>query len=597
MLENGKRTHMRASFEHQYTSNQAHVSNGPCTPPPPALPYYYFLFLSCRVYNSHRFADMFTGQAAVFVAGLAVLVAPAVPPTAVPTATPTAAPTNVPTATACVADRFRGPITGTRGVDAGVLAKTGESSVAECAAKCKPVAACLSFSYRSDTGRCWTFDTASLADDALTTYSVNFAHYYEDPDCFAASAAAPTAVPTVSPTLAPTPLPCTTGEWRSPSECTHLCGGGTVVWTRDVTPEGSQCAPTTETRVCNTQACTPSPTAAGDAWQVLSAACGTADNPLCGYIYNFDECETASLVFKSCPSMCGVCGNTTTITTATTTTASSTTTSATATSTTTTRTSLPHNETCTDDDLCGTLFAYSECFSPVFSVVRDNCPNMCLTCGQESTVPEFRHPESTSTVAPPFDSKKGTTDSSSSAPTPAPTPLPPSPPGAPVQSCLICNKQNKNRPSSITFLYIAGQGQSSNNQGSKAYGALASTFPASATVTMNGQSKSVTDGDQFTIQGSFGADSTVSISGQTINFHTSCSVDLKTGDIYGPLTVLGGGGNVRVRCQSAPFRITSTANLEAALFTTTKNATTHSFRLFVTVAHCSATSVHRRWPT
>ena len=100
-------------------------------------------------------------------------------------------------------------------------------------------------------------------------------------------------------------------------------------------------------------------------------ACDVPDEPLCGYIYNFDECSTAAIVLESCPSMCGLCGATTTTVT---TTVSSSTATGTETSTTTTRTSLLHDEICTDHDLCGTSFAYSECFNPVFAVVRDNCP-------------------------------------------------------------------------------------------------------------------------------------------------------------------------------------------------------------------------------
>ena len=118
-------------------------------------------------------------------------------------------------------------------------------------------------------------------------------------------------------------------------------------------------------------------------------------------------------------------------------------------------------------------------------------------------------------------------------------PTPPTPPAPPV-GCLICNKSNKNRPTSLTFLYTAGQGKNSNNQGTRAYGALTSTFPASASINFNGNSQAtVTDGQTFTVSGSFPADSNVVISGTSINFHTSCSVDLKTGDIYGPLTVVG----------------------------------------------------------
>eukprot|EP00729_Bicosta_minor_P005788 gene5788-13_t len=107
--------------------------------------------------------------------------------------------------------------------------------------------------------------------------------------------------------------------------------------------------------------------------------------------------------------------------------------------------------------------------------------------------------------------------------------------------CIICSKNNKNKPASITFRYHAGQGVNMNSQGSKAYGDLTSTFAESATITINGQTKSVTDDDIFTIQGSFSADSKASINSQSVNFHTSCSVTLQTGDRYGPLEVLAGG--------------------------------------------------------
>ena len=56
-----------------------------------------------------------------------------------------------------------------------------------------------------------------------------------------------------------------------------------------------------------------------------------------------------------------------------------------------------------------------------------------------------------------------------------------------LSGCVICSKQNKNRPASITFRYHAGQGVNMNSQGTKAYGALTSTYPSSASVTMNGE--------------------------------------------------------------------------------------------------------------
>jgi uncharacterized surface protein with fasciclin (FAS1) repeats len=116
-----------------------------------------------------------------------------------------------------------------------------------------------------------------------------------------------------------------------------------------------------------------------------------------------------------------------------------------------------------------------------------------------------------------------------------PAPAPPPPPSR----CEICSKNNKNKPSSITFLYSAGQGVSANNQGTKAYGDMTATYPTTATITMSGFSASVSDGDEFTLSGSFDAYSIFTIDGRTIAIHTSCSVDLFTFDQYGPLTITG----------------------------------------------------------
>ena len=120
-------------------------------------------------------------------------------------------------------------------------------------------------------------------------------------------------------------------------------------------------------------------------------------------------------------------------------------------------------------------------------------------------------------------------------------------PLAAAGGCTICDRNNKNRPSSITFTYKAGQGSSQNQQGDKASGgALFASFPASIGVTVaGGFSQQVSDGQQFTVQapgGKFDAYSTVSFSnGQSFEFHTSCSVPIMVGDVYGPLTIVGGG--------------------------------------------------------
>ena len=118
-------------------------------------------------------------------------------------------------------------------------------------------------------------------------------------------------------------------------------------------------------------------------------------------------------------------------------------------------------------------------------------------------------------------------------------------PPPPEPGCTICDRNNKNRPSSLTIEYIAGQGVNQNEQGSKSYGDLTAIFPASATITTSGNNAlnaQVKDGDVFTVTGSFPAESTFYVSGgSSFTFHTSCSVTLKYGDRYGPFKILGGG--------------------------------------------------------
>ena len=74
----------------------------------------------------------------------------------------------------------------------------------------------------------------------------------------------------------------------------------------------------------------------------------------------------------------------------------------------------------------------------------------------------------------------------------------------------------------------------------------------------------VTDGQQFTVQapgGKFDATSSVFFGdGQSLEFHTSCSVPLRVGDIYGPLTVLGGGSCPVVITTPVPVTIPTTPN-------------------------------------
>jgi hypothetical protein len=141
------------------------------------------------------------------------------------------------------------------------------------------------------------------------------------------------------------------------------------------------------------------------------------------------------------------------------------------------------------------------------------------------------------------------------------------PPCVPTTACVICDSNNKNKPSSLTIRYTSS-GASYHNQGSKAYGQLSGTFPLTTTVSVGSFSQAVTDGQVFTVPGSFSADSTFSLSnGATTNFHTSCSVELKVGDRFGPYTIVGGGSNCPAQNACPPSPTAPPPQASAALCT------------------------------
>ena len=99
---------------------------------------------------------------------------------------------------------------------------------------------------------------------------------------------------------------------------------------------------------------------------------------------------------------------------------------------------------------------------------------------------------------------------------PNPSPAPPAPP-APVQ-CTICNKSNKNRPTSLTIEYSAGQGVNVNEQGTRSYGSgLYGNYGETSSVSSGGFSATVSDGQTFTVSGSFSAETTFNIGGTSKN--------------------------------------------------------------------------------
>jgi hypothetical protein len=112
----------------------------------------------------------------------------------------------------------------------------------------------------------------------------------------------------------------------------------------------------------------------------------------------------------------------------------------------------------------------------------------------------------------------------------------------PTAQCALCAYSGyKSQLSSITLLY-SSEGANVNQQGSKAHGTMSGTFPAETTISNNGFSISISDGQSFTLSGRLGAETSFNVAGiGSVAFHTSCSVPLNTGDRFGPFTVLGGG--------------------------------------------------------
>jgi hypothetical protein len=127
-------------------------------------------------------------------------------------------------------------------------------------------------------------------------------------------------------------------------------------------------------------------------------------------------------------------------------------------------------------------------------------------------------------------------------PTPYNGLCPGSPPYEDTFGSCVCNPDNKVRPNSMTFIWKSS-GQTSMYQAQKSTSCGAGTYPSPATVTINGQTKTVRNGDEFKIFGPWQANTPIVIAGFNENnpctFHTSCSQPLIPGDTMGPLYLVG----------------------------------------------------------
>ena len=114
----------------------------------------------------------------------------------------------------------------------------------------------------------------------------------------------------------------------------------------------------------------------------------------------------------------------------------------------------------------------------------------------------------------------------------------------PAGQCEICSRENKDRPDSLTLRYVGGQGAISQYQSSGKASCRNEMYPnGPVTVEANGQTFDVSPGVEFTVDGSFGAETEFEFSTGEVDdcyIHTSCSVPLVAGDQIGPFLVIGG---------------------------------------------------------
>lgn len=123
----------------------------------------------------------------------------------------------------------------------------------------------------------------------------------------------------------------------------------------------------------------------------------------------------------------------------------------------------------------------------------------------------------------------------------------------PEGECIVCDSDNKNRPEALTFIYNS-EGKNSLFQSERKASCREATYPATTTLTVDTKSGEqvfmVSDGDEFTIQGEFDAETDFDISswsGGSCYVHTSCSAPLVVGDQIGPFLLIEGN-----ECKLAP---------------------------------------------
>ena len=111
--------------------------------------------------------------------------------------------------------------------------------------------------------------------------------------------------------------------------------------------------------------------------------------------------------------------------------------------------------------------------------------------------------------------------------------------------CVICSKENKNKPDKLTLMYKS-DGKNSDYQDSKKATCREAMYPTSTTIATTNkedqvQTIDVTDGTVFGIHGKFNSETKFKFeNGFACYIHTSCSVPLVAGDQIGPFVILEG---------------------------------------------------------
>jgi hypothetical protein len=120
-------------------------------------------------------------------------------------------------------------------------------------------------------------------------------------------------------------------------------------------------------------------------------------------------------------------------------------------------------------------------------------------------------------------------------------------------SCQITPQPNpscttEGKPTSLTFKYVPADCSTNNNPQGGKYTCSGSVPGSPATITSTNTGlvispSSVTAGQEFTVTGSFGADTIFNVGGQVIKIHTSCSQVLEVGNVFASLQLVGFNGD------------------------------------------------------